>query len=72
MYLENFANGGGFGRGWCLSCKQPIDDNEPSTRVEFASDPAGREGLTGDYHVPCSRPYASLARALDMLSRFGR
>jgi hypothetical protein len=72
MYLQDFSNGGGCGRGWCLSCKQPIHENEPSARIEFASDPSGIQGLTGDYHVPCSKPYASLARALDMLSRFGR
>lgn len=72
MYVQEFSKGSGFGRGWCLSCRQPIGDNEPATRVEFASDPAGRQGLTGDYHVPCSKPFASLARVFDVMSRFGR
>jgi hypothetical protein len=72
MYLEDLFKGNGFGHNWCRSCKQPIHEDEPTTRVEFVSDPEGLEGLTGDYHTPCSRPFASLARALDMLSRFGR
>ena len=74
MYLRDFSSGDydGESRRWCWACRQPIYENEPSTSVETASVPTGLGGLTGEYHVRCSRPFASLACALDMLSRFGR
>ncbi|HEX4859756.1 MAG TPA: hypothetical protein VFV07_00875 [Rhizomicrobium sp.] len=70
MYLDET---GAFGGGWsgpcCLSCKLPILDGERSARVEFRSDPLGAKGLTGEYHLACSKPFASLARVLDMDGR---
>jgi hypothetical protein len=72
MYLQDAAKGGGFGSAWCLSCKEPILDGERATRVEFASDPAGVRGLTGDYHFACAKPFASMANAINTLSRFQR
>jgi hypothetical protein len=72
MYLQDAAKGGGFGGAWCRSCKEPILEGERSARVEFASDPRGIKELTGDYHEACSKPFASLANAINMMSRFGR
>lgn len=69
MYLdETHAFGGGWSGPCCLSCKEPILEGERSTRVEFASDPSGAKGLTGAYHLGCSRPFAALARAINMLN----
>jgi hypothetical protein len=64
---ETSAGGGG---GWrprtCRACKQPILKDHRATRIEFRTDPSGAEGLTGDYHVACSKPFASLARVVNM------
>jgi hypothetical protein len=68
LYLdeESFASGGGYGAPLCLSCKQPIVNGQPSTRVTFRTDPDGHAGLTGDYHLACSRPFASLAHVINL------
>ena len=63
-------NGGGGPEGsWCRACKGPIAKEQRKTRVFFESDPHGFKGLTGDYHESCSRPFASMARALKVLGR---
>jgi hypothetical protein len=59
-------DGGSHGSPWCRACKQPIWKNQRSTRVEFQTDPHGANGLTGDYHQECSRPFASLARVVNL------
>ncbi|HUO87728.1 MAG TPA: hypothetical protein VMU08_01035 [Rhizomicrobium sp.] len=69
---EQLSAGGGFGGRSCRACKQPILKGQASTRLAFDQDPNGVKGLTGDYHVACSKPFDSLARALNMLGRFGR
>jgi len=70
LYLdESFAFGGGDHGPSCCACRKPILEGEASMRIAFASDPAGAKGYTGEYHVACGKPFASLARALDMLSR---
>jgi hypothetical protein len=51
---------------FCMACKQPITDGQRATRIEFHSDPDGSGGLTGLYHTPCSKPFQSLARAVNM------
>jgi hypothetical protein len=68
VYLdENFAFGGGGDRvPSCCACKQPIREGERSIRVEFRTDPKGTEGLTGEYHLACGKPFASLARVVNM------
>jgi hypothetical protein len=73
VYLDEpyFSGGGHFGPT-CRSCKEPILKGHHGTRVEFASDPSGMKGLTGDYHITCAKPFASMAKAINMLSRFGR
>ena len=54
----------------CRSCKLPIAPGAPSQILTF---PAGGEHrleeLNGPYHAACARPFASLQRALDVLSR---
>jgi hypothetical protein len=73
MYLdEAFAFGGGHAGPICRACKQPILDGERSTRVSFRTDPDGAEGLTGEYHIPCSKPFASLAHVLNLNPWGGR
>jgi hypothetical protein len=58
--------GGGYGGHWCKACRQPILFQQPSTRIEFQNDPDGTKGLTGMYHRECGRPFASLARVVNL------
>jgi len=37
-------------------------------RVDFPHDPHGFRGLSGLYHAECGKPFASMARAMNMLS----
>lgn len=53
---------------FCTSCNAPIVEGERSIQIAFAHDPHGHRGLTGLYHERCSKPFASLARAINMLS----
>jgi hypothetical protein len=53
---------------WCASCKAPIVKDQRSVHVHFDSDPQGFRGLTGEYHEACSKPFASLARAINAMS----
>jgi hypothetical protein len=72
VYLDDsFGTGGGFTPSSCRACKQPILEGEHSTRIRFESDPDGAQGFTGEYHTACSKPFDSLAHAINMLSRFG-
>jgi hypothetical protein len=71
MYLdEGFAFGGGHGGPSCRACNQPILEGERATHISFRSDPDGTRGYTGDYHLACSKPFASLARVIN-LNPFG-
>jgi hypothetical protein len=58
--------GGEPGFRWCRACRQEIRHGEPATHVHFQTDPQGTQGLTGAYHQQCSRPFASLARVVNM------
>jgi hypothetical protein len=73
MYLDEqlYASGGGEHGRSCRACKGPILQGQHTTRVEFENDPAGVNDLTGDYHAACSKPFASMARALKAMGRFG-
>jgi hypothetical protein len=54
----------------CRSCKQPIAPDAPREILTFP--PGGEhrlEELDGPYHTACAQPFASLQRAIDMLSR---
>jgi hypothetical protein len=53
---------------WCTSCKAPITVGQRSVRIDFNNDPHGHKGFTGLYHIECSKPFASMARVLKMLS----
>ena len=54
----------------CRSCKQPIAPGSPRETLSFPTDDAlGLSAFNGAYHAGCAQPYASLKRALDMLSR---
>jgi hypothetical protein len=67
VYLEDsFARGGGHGGPVCLACQQPILQGQAVARVEFVSDPHGYKGLSGAYHLSCSKPFASLARVINL------
>jgi hypothetical protein len=66
-----FDDGGNSGR-WCRACKQSILKHQRTTRVEFQTDPNGTDGLTGDYHLECSKPFASLAYVVNLSPWSGR
>ena len=61
----------GAGR-WCRGCRKAILPGQGSVHMSFDGDPHGLAGLTGEYHSACSEPEASLARALDALSKAPR
>lgn len=64
--------GGDEPRGpWCTSCNMLIGANERSVRVHFNNDPHGFRGFTGEYHEACSKPFASMARVIN-LDWFGK
>jgi hypothetical protein len=65
-------DGGRDGARWCRACKQPIFKHQSATRVEFQTDPHGTGGLTGDYHLACSKPFASLAYVINLNPWGGR
>jgi hypothetical protein len=70
VYLdEPFPAGGGHFGPTCRACKNPIHKHEPATRLDFSNDPDGAKGLTGDYHLACSKPFASIAQAMNSLTR---
>jgi hypothetical protein len=67
LYLdESMKFGGGGNDPSCCGCKQPIRQGERSTRVHFDNDPHGAKGLTGEYHLSCSKPFASLAHVINL------
>ncbi len=65
MPLDMTPGSDPFGR-MCNACGQPIGGDEPATRIDFASDPRGDKGLTGDYHRACGRPFQALARVVNL------
>jgi len=48
-----------------------ITPNQRRVEVRFNTDPHGHRGLTGVYHVECSKPFQSLAHVVN-LNWFGR
>ena len=60
--------GGGSNDPTCTSCHAPITAQQRSVRIEFPNDPHGHRGLSGLYHEECSKPFKSLAHAMNMLS----
>ena len=54
----------------CRSCQQPIPPGAPREILTFPADDDHRlEELNGPYHADCARPFASLQRAMNILSR---
>ena len=54
----------------CKSCKQPILSEHTTEQVQMPLDGEhGLHELTGVYHSECAKPYLSVVRALDMLTR---
>ena len=53
---------------WCASCKAPILNGQRRVHIRFENDPHGYKGLTGEYHKECSKPFISLARAINVMS----
>jgi hypothetical protein len=68
MYINDGFFGGGSEGPLCKACKQPILKGQPATRVEFNGN---AHDMSGDYHRACGKPFASMARALNMLNRPG-
>ncbi|NYT39521.1 hypothetical protein HZY97_02030 [Sphingomonas sp. R-74633] len=52
----------------CKSCQQPILKHHRVEYVQFPQEGEGAE-LSGRYHSQCAGPFASIAHALNMLSR---
>jgi hypothetical protein len=50
----------------CRSCRRSILHGQRAVPVRFSNDPDGSRGLTGVYHEPCSKPFLSLARAVNL------
>lgn len=62
------ASPGGDPRGpWCKACRQPIMAGEPSETVQFNTEET--RDMSGLYHKACAKPFASMARALNVLGR---
>jgi hypothetical protein len=66
------SGGSGPNGPFCTSCHAPITEGQRSVRINFNTDPHGYRGLSGLYHERCSKPFASLARVINMtwFSRF--
>lgn len=60
----------GSGGPSCRSCKQLILPQHPTEEVRFEHDPVHRlDEMNGIYHADCAKPFLSIARALEALSR---
>ena len=58
------ATPGGDPRGpWCKACRQPISESQRTINVRFDNDVHEMSGL---YHETCGRPFASMARVLNL------
>ena len=68
VMLFDSSEGGGEGPSGpeCPSCRRPINDSDASERITFPHDPHGHRGLSGLYHVGCAKPFASLARIMNL------
>ena len=54
----------------CKSCKRPILSEHPTEQLQLPVDSEHKlHELNGLYHSECARPFLSIMRALDALSR---
>jgi hypothetical protein len=59
------ATPGGDPRGpWCKACRQPISPDQPAETVRFET--AETNDMSGLYHKICAKPFASLARVINL------
>ena len=57
----------------CMSCKRPIASDERSEQVRLPFDAEHKtHELNGLYHFECARPYLSVIRAMESLTRWSR
>ena len=67
MFLDDkFPYGGGPSGPSCQACKRMILPSDRTKRVVFRNDPDGSQGLTGDYHLACSRRFEALAHVINL------
>lgn len=52
--------------GWCLACKRPLENGQPTVRIDFQTDPDGQRGLSGLYHKLCGKPFSELAKVINL------
>jgi hypothetical protein len=72
LAFDPMPSGGSGPHGpWCASCRAPITTDQRSVEIRFITDPHGHRGMTGLYHVECSKPFQSLAHVVN-LNWFGR
>lgn len=56
-----------------MSCKRLISADEPTEQVRLPFDAEHKtHELNGLYHYECARPYLSVIRAMESLSRWSR
>jgi hypothetical protein len=73
MFLDQTLPGGGGGYSpSCRACRQPLLKGQQTRRIEFDNDPSGFKGLTGEYHLACSKLYASFAHVINLKPWAGR
>lgn len=73
MFLDVEKNGPGDEFPSCMSCKRFISTGQPREQVSLPFDAAHRtHELNGLYHLECARPYQSVIRAMEMLTRWSR
>jgi hypothetical protein len=67
-YFGTIGGGGGEPPDgpWCKACGTLIYEGEPSVRVHFENYSEETRDFAGLYHRVCSKPYAALARVLNM------
>ena len=57
----------------CMSCKRLIASDEPTEQVQLPFDAENKtHELNGLYHSECARPYLSVIRAMQSLTRWSR
>jgi len=73
MFFDPGPMGNPWGEPWhpeCKSCRGVIGPDEATEQLHFDRDEEHRlDEMNGTYHAECARPYLSIKRALDALTR---
>lgn len=73
MFFDPGPTGNPWGEPWhpeCKSCRKVIGPDEATEQLNFERDEEHRlDEMNGTYHAECARPYLSIKRALDALTR---